>query len=194
MNTVLIQELARFNNLLVVIEESLINIRKGLKGEIVFSFELEHALATILVGKVPSDWMKVSYPSLKPLAAYIKDLGDRINFFKKWVDEGKPKEFWLSGFFFTQGFLTGVRQNYARKYTIAIDTLQFDFEVQLSLTQVLKEDFKADAEPKDGAYIYGLFLEGAKFNYESNVLDESENKVQLILTSRFYLHLVQRST
>jgi len=134
MNTVLIQELARFNNLLVVIEESLINIRKGLKGEIVFSFELEHALATILVGKVPSDWMKVSYPSLKPLAAYIKDLGDRINFFKKWVDEGKPKEFWLSGFFFTQGFLTGVRQNYARKYTIAIDTLQFDFEVQLSLT------------------------------------------------------------
>lgn len=42
---------------------------------------------------------------------------------------------------------------------------------------MLKEDFKADAEPKDGAYIYGLFLEGAKFNYESNVLDESENKV-----------------
>lgn len=41
MNTVLMQELFRYNRLLKVMQESLVNLKKGLKGLVVLSEELE---------------------------------------------------------------------------------------------------------------------------------------------------------
>merc|ERR1712146_782697 len=118
----------------------------------------------------PDMWSAKAYPSLKPLAAWVVDLLARVEFIQTWIEEGMPATFWISGFYFPQAFLTGTLQNFARKHVVSIDTLSFDFQV-LKRTH---DDIKA--RPEDGCYIYGLFLEGARYDPEQAALPESRPK------------------
>ena len=57
--------------------------------------------------------------------------------------------------------MTGVLQTHARKHKIAIDRLSFIF-------RYMEEEGCEDIEerPEDGVYIYGLFMDGARWDRE----------------------------
>ncbi|OAF65946.1 hypothetical protein A3Q56_06301 [Intoshia linei] len=171
MNTVLNQEAIRYNNLLEIVKISLIGVKKALKGLIVLDRTLENVVNCIFSNKVPEMWDAKAYPSLKPLYPWITDLIDRIKFIQDWIDYNVPSTYWMSGFFFPQGFLTGTLQNFARREKISIDSISFEFQIlDVNYTELKKS-------PKIGCYIRGLFLEGARWSPEEKCICESKPRI-----------------
>ena len=212
MNTVLTQELIRFNRLIEVVASTLKEIQKAIKGLVVLSAELEAMGNSMVIGKVslptiiinnnhvftlsylvastllilsfsylfflsshlnqvPLLWSVVAYPSLKPLGSWTTDLLDRLTFLGDWMNSGSsPVIYWVSGFFFTQAFITGTLQNFARKNSIPIDKAGFDFRV---LTPNEMKIARGGEKPEDGAFIRGLFMEGARWDPIEHVIAES---------------------
>ncbi|VDL85523.1 unnamed protein product [Schistocephalus solidus] len=207
MNTVLRQELIRFNGLTSAVRATLKDLTRAIDGFVVMSSDLEDVYNSVLIGKVPSVWAAKSYPSLKPLGSYMADLIIRLRFLNEWILFNAPAVFWISGFYFTQSFLTGVLQNYARKYTIPIDTVGFDFKVlKTYVSSVVEPDdapiyqkpkfskkgkeedkkpaqterlnkFEGLKKPTDGALITGLFFDGARWDAENECIGESHPKI-----------------
>ncbi len=91
------------------------------------------------------------------------------------------------------GFLTGVLQNHARKYNIPIDSLLFNFKMtDVETSEALDEWLSGqglnpnssrigrtsqiipliDGE-EDGVLIRGLFIEGARWDKEKRLLQDS---------------------
>ena len=183
--TVLGQEMERFNKLLRVMGRSLALLQKAIRGEVLLDEELDKMYVSMLNNRVPPNWVHAAYPSLKPLASWIKDMHLRISFMRSWLINGQPGAFWLSGFFFPQGFMTGTLQNHARKYAIAIDTLNFGFKI---LEHDTPEEFPAAEVPEDGVVIYGLFFDGARWNKQEKSVVES--KPGEIYSSVPLIHLI----
>uniref|UniRef100_A0A8C1R3A1 Dynein, axonemal, heavy chain 1 n=1 Tax=Cyprinus carpio TaxID=7962 RepID=A0A8C1R3A1_CYPCA len=191
MNTVLVQEVIRYNKLLSVISQSLSDLVKALKGLVVMSSELELMSNSLFINTVPELWKAKAYPSLKPLASWVSDLVQRISFLQNWISDGIPAVFWISGFFFPQAFLTGTMQNFARRASVSIDTIAFDFKVHNLLStarlsciklcvmqfEVMKEAVaELTVRPDIGCFIHGLYLEGARWDSETGQLTESRPK------------------
>lgn len=167
MNTVLLQECIRYNKLISAMESTLPLLIKALKGLVVMSSDLEGISNSIAVNQVPKYWSSVAYPSMKPLAAWVIDLLDRLQFICEWIDKGVPAVFWISGFYFPQAFLTGSLQNFARKYRYPIDTVEFNFNMMSEHYTELK------TKPNDGVYVRGLYFEGARWDAAEQSLTDS---------------------
>eukprot|EP00826_Nyctotherus_ovalis_P054435 TRINITY_DN7126_c0_g3_i1.p2 TRINITY_DN7126_c0_g3~~TRINITY_DN7126_c0_g3_i1.p2 ORF type:complete len:231 (-),score=81.67 TRINITY_DN7126_c0_g3_i1:132-797(-) len=99
MNTVLIQEVTRYNGLLMEMKNSLNEIQLALAGAVVMSEDIEAMRNSIFNNAVPKIWSEKGFLSLKPLSSWLLDLVERIEFMQLWIANGTPKCFWISGNF-----------------------------------------------------------------------------------------------
>ena len=168
LHVVLFQEVERYNMLLVRIRKDCQALQLGIKGLVVMSSDLDAIFEAFGNGKVPTSWLK-SYPSLKGLGSWTRDLLQRIEQLATWGEDTYPNVYWLSGFTYPTGFLTAVLQTTARKNGIPIDTLTFEYTVMSGLSET-----DISQPPKEGVYVRGIYLEGGGWDPEKGCLCEPE--------------------
>ncbi|OCT60754.1 dynein heavy chain 9, axonemal isoform X2 [Xenopus laevis] len=165
------QECERMNGLTSEIKRSLRELDLGLKGELTMTSDMENLQNAIFLDQVPESWTKRAYPSMAGLAGWFVDLLSRIKELETWTgDFALPSAVWLAGFFNPQSFLTAIMQSMARKNEWPLDKMT----LQCDVTKKNREDFSSP--PREGAYVHGLFMEGARWDTQTGVIMDSRLK------------------
>jgi dynein heavy chain len=165
------QECERMNGLTNEIRRSLKELDLGLKGELTITSDMEDLSNAMYLDTVPESWNKRAYPSLMGMGAWYSDLILRIKELETWVSDFQlPPAVWLAGFFNPQSFLTAIMQQMARKNEWPLDRMV----LQCDVTKKNKEDMAGP--PREGAYVHGLFMEGARWDVQTGLMSEARLK------------------
>uniref|UniRef100_A0A665X2B6 Dynein, axonemal, heavy chain 9 n=1 Tax=Echeneis naucrates TaxID=173247 RepID=A0A665X2B6_ECHNA len=168
---VLLQECERMNFLTQEIRHSLYELNLGLKGELTVTTDMENLQNAIFLDMVPENWNKRAYPSMSGLALWFTDLLARIKELEAWsADFILPSAVWLAGFFNPQSFLTAIMQAMARRNEWPLDSMG----LQCDVTKKNREDFSSP--PREGAYVHGLYMEGARWDTQTGMIVDARLK------------------
>ena len=154
------------NELCGEVSRSLEELRKGLLGQLNMSEKMEDLLAALIIRQVPgrnpfhtASWEKYAWPSMKGLMDWFKDLIQRCDQLVAWTTaEGlkSPLSVWLPGLFNPTAFLTAIKQVTARNNSLPLDKMSTETHVS-----AFNEPEELTERLVEGAYIHGLFCEGA---------------------------------
>ena len=126
---------------------------------------------SLFLDSVPSTWASKAYPSLMGLGSWYSDLLLRVKELESWTaDFQLPAAVWLAGFFNPQSFLTAIMQQMARKNEWPLDRMC----LQCDVTKKSRDDMAGP--PREGAYIHGLFIEGARWDMQTGMITEARLK------------------
>ncbi|XP_063753564.1 dynein axonemal heavy chain 10 [Eleginops maclovinus] len=174
-SVVLLQELERFNKLVVCMQRSLLELQRALSGEVGMSSELDEVARALFNGHIPAIWKKLAPDTLKSLGNWMSHFKRRYEQYSYWVEKEEPKVMWLSGLHIPESYLTALVQTACRKNCWPLDLSTLYTEV----TQYRSEDEISD-RPGQGCYVSGLYLEGADWDTEEGCLVKSQPKVLVV--------------
>ncbi|XP_061673976.1 dynein axonemal heavy chain 10-like [Syngnathoides biaculeatus] len=171
-SVVLLQELERFNKLVVRMKRSLAELQRALAGEVGMSSELDEVARALFNGQIPAIWKKLAPDTLKSLGNWMIHFKRRFEQYKSWVDADEPKVMWLSGLHIPESYLTALVQAACRQNGWPLDLSTLYTEVTR-----YREDEEVIDRPPQGCFVSGLYLEGADWDVDDGCLVKSKLKV-----------------
>jgi len=170
---VFMQEMDVMNILLTEVMRSLKELQLGFAGELTMSDAMDALKTSLYLDRVPSAWSKRSWPSMRALSSWLTDFTLRLQQLEEWQNNPAeiPKVTWLSGLYNPQSFLTAICQVTAQKNQWELDKLVTwtDVTKKLSVEEV-------EGNSRDGAYISGLNVQGARWDVNGSILERSKPK------------------
>lgn len=133
---------------------------------------MESIIDSVALYRVPTPWSLLAYPSKRGLTSWLHNLIKRIEQLNIFKDNPLeiPKVVMISRLFNPQSFLTAIKQIIGRKTKQELNRLYIATEITKKSVE------EVDAAAKDGAFVFGFILEGARWEYQIQQLEESRPK------------------
>jgi len=165
---VFLQECDRMNILCREMRRSLKELDLGLSGELQMSERMEDLFQAMYLGRIPATWSRLAYPSQRSLSSWMDNLIARAGQLQSWAEDPAniPVVVQINYMFNPQSFLTAIMQKTAQKQKMELDKLV----IQTDVTRKTVE--QTDSRARDGAYVCGLFMEGARWNWNTGIIEE----------------------
>ena len=140
---------------------------KGFAGKLNMSQPMEDLAEALGLMQVPgrnpfhtASWEKFAWASQKGLMPWFQDSLRRVEQLVEWSATLElPHSLWIGALFNPTSFLTAINQVVARSTKSASD--QMSTETHMS---TMWEKSEAKGYPENGAYVRGLYMEGARRN------------------------------
>ncbi|KAM9056172.1 dynein axonemal heavy chain 10 isoform 4-T4 [Megaptera novaeangliae] len=174
-SVVLLQELERFNKLVIRMSTSLAELQRALAGEVGMSSELDDVARSLFLGQIPNIWRKLAPDTVKSLGNWMPYFLRRFSQYATWVTESEPSVMWLSGLHIPESYLTALVQATCRRNGWPLDRSTL-------FTQVTKfqDADEVNERAGQGCFVSGLYLEGADWDIEKGCLIKSKSKVLVV--------------
>merc|ERR1719460_2412620 len=166
---VFLQECDSMNGLVFEMTRGLSELQLGFKGELTMSPQMEAIADCLWTEKLPEWWVKLGFPSTRPLRSWRMNLQERCVQLDEWFNDPLhiPKVVDVAKLFNPQSFLTAIKQ-------LCCQQQKFELNKLAVYTEVTKRDIKSvEQHAKEGAYVTGMYLEGARWDTNANSLEDS---------------------
>ncbi|CCW66761.1 unnamed protein product [Phytomonas sp. Hart1] len=165
------QECERMNFLIDTLKVTLEELNLGLKGALSMTAGMQELFDQIFLDKMPEKWARVSFMSQRMLGSWVDNFIARNEQLISWnVDLQTPKVTNIALFFNPMSFLTAIMQ------TISIVN-SFDLDQMALVVDVLKKSAdQIETSARDGCYICGLSMEGARWDTTTGCIEDGRLK------------------
>merc|ERR1719395_190930 len=141
------------------------------------SEHMEELAESLYRETLPTWWKKLGFPSTRPLGSWLLNLKERCAQLEDWIADplNIPKVVDVSKLFNPMALLTAIKQLCCQQQQLELNKLQV-------FTEVTKRDAKAvDGYAREGVYVTGFWLEGARWDMTSNSLEDSRPKEMFVI-------------
>jgi dynein heavy chain len=172
MQTVLRQEVARYNSFHAIVNAELHDLQNAVAGRGIMTQKLNRVYTSLLIQAVPDAWLVAagnSTATRRSIGSWLAALARQTEFLQSWCSEGSPRSYYLPGLRFPHGLLAAVTQQYARSHGVASDQLRLHTQVT-RLADPAPLQYRYDLQEFGGLFIHGLWLEGGRWDASSGML------------------------
>jgi len=177
---VFIQECEKINVLIEAIIKSLQEVDLANKGELTMSEQMEALMESIFLNRVPTAWARYSFQTTRALGSWLDNIKQRLEQLNAWKEDPTKEPFvtFINRLYNPQSFLTAIRQIVSRDKDIELNKLYIETTPTKRMYWETNELPQRKAGGDGGAYVFGMQLQGARWDPSGNSIEESAPKVQ----------------